>query len=42
MEAAMNYPRVRIGKAIANALRGLAAALRREACCPKLHFAGWR
>jgi len=29
-------------KWIAWAVRGLAAALRREACCPKLHYAGWR
>ena len=29
-------------KLIAWAFRGLAAALRREACCPKLHYAGWR
>lgn len=29
-------------KAIADAVRGFARAMRREICCPKLHFAGWR
>jgi hypothetical protein len=31
-----------VAKAIAHAVRGIAAGLRRESCCPKLHFAGWR
>ena len=31
-----------IARKIARLFRGLANALRREVCCPKLHFAGWR
>ncbi len=39
----MKYQPVRlIARAIVSAVRGLAAGLRREVCCPKLHFAGWR
>lgn len=32
-----------IGRAIADAFRGLSARARFDSrCCPKLHFAGWR
>ena len=32
-----------IGRAIADAFRGLSARTRFDSrCCPKLHFAGWR
>ena len=32
----------RVAGAVATLFRGFAAALRRESCCPRLHFAGWR
>ena len=33
---------ISIARTAARLFRGLANALRREVCCPKLHFAGWR
>ena len=31
-----------LARAIADAVRTLAAALRRESCCPPIHYAGLR
>jgi hypothetical protein len=43
VEAAMKLEPIRLtAKVMARLLRGFAAAMRREICCPKLHFAGWR
>ena len=39
----MKYETVKaIATAMSDAVRGIAAGLRRESCCPKLRFAGWR
>jgi len=43
VEAAMkNDSLKRMAAAVIDTLRGIAAALRRERCCPPIHYAGLR